>query len=51
VVAATSLAGVRGAITLAGILTLPIVLHDGSPFPARELAIFLAMGIIIVSLV
>jgi CPA1 family monovalent cation:H+ antiporter len=50
-VAATSLAGVRGAITLAGVLTLPFVLHDGSPFPARELAIFLAMGVIIVSLV
>jgi CPA1 family monovalent cation:H+ antiporter len=50
-VAATSLAGVRGAITLAAVLTLPILLHDGSPFPARELAIFLAMGVIIVSLV
>jgi CPA1 family monovalent cation:H+ antiporter len=49
-VAATSLAGVRGAITLAGVLTLPIRLNDGSPFPARELAIFLAMGVIIVSL-
>lgn len=49
-VAATSLAGVRGAITLAGVLTLPIVLNDGSPFPARNLAIFLAMGVIIVSL-
>lgn len=49
-VAATSLAGVRGAITLAGILTLPIVLNDGSPFPARDLAIFLAMGVIIVSI-
>lgn len=50
-VAATSLAGVRGAITLAGVLTLPITLHDGSPFPARDLAIFLAMGVIIVSLI
>jgi CPA1 family monovalent cation:H+ antiporter len=50
-VAVTSLAGIRGAITLAGVLTLPIVLNDGSPFPARNLAIFLAMGVIIVSLV
>ncbi|HXS41451.1 MAG TPA: Na+/H+ antiporter [Stellaceae bacterium] len=50
-VAATSLAGVRGAITLAGVLTLPIMLNDGSLFPARDLAIFLAMGVIIVSLV
>ncbi len=50
-VAATSLAGVRGAITLAGVLTLPLVLDDYTPFPARDLAILLAMGVIIVSLV
>ncbi|MDQ0395066.1 Na+/H+ antiporter [Labrys monachus] len=49
-VAATSLAGVRGAVTLAGILTLPLTLPDGSPFPGRDLAIFLAAGVIIVSL-
>ncbi|MGQ2992221.1 MAG: Na+/H+ antiporter [Brevundimonas sp.] len=46
-----SLAGVRGAITLAGILTLPFVLEDGSPMPSRSLAIFLAAGVIIVSLI
>ena len=46
-----SLAGVRGAVTLAGILTLPFVLADGSPMPSRSLAIFLAAGVIIVSLV
>ena len=50
-VAAMSLAGVRGAITLAGVLTIPLTLNDGSPFPARDLAIFLAAGVIIVSLV
>jgi len=50
-VAVMSLAGVRGAITLAGILTLPFYLGDGSPMPARNLAIFLAAGVIIVSLV
>jgi len=49
-VAATSLAGVRGAITLAGVLTLPLELSDGVPFPGRDLAIFLAAGVIIVSL-
>lgn len=48
--AAMSLAGVRGAITLAGILTLPLALPDGSPFPARDLVIFLATGVIILSL-
>ncbi len=50
-VAAMSFAGVRGAITLAGVLTLPLALDDGTPFPARDLAIFLAAGVIIVSLV
>ncbi len=49
-VATTSFAGVRGAITLAGVLTLPLALNDGTPFPARDLAIFLAAGVIIVSL-
>lgn len=49
-IAATSVAGVRGAITLAGVLTLPLVLPDGAPFPARDLAIFLAAGVIILSL-
>lgn len=47
---ATSIAGIKGAITLAGILTLPLVLADGTPFPARDLAIFLAAGVIILSL-
>ncbi|WP_295227703.1 Na+/H+ antiporter [uncultured Brevundimonas sp.] len=46
-----SVAGVRGAITLAGILTLPFALGDGSPMPSRNLAIFLAAGVIVVSLV
>jgi Na+/H+ antiporter len=50
VVAAMSVAGVRGAITLAGVLTLPLVLGDGTPFPARDLAIFLAAGVIVMSL-
>ncbi len=50
-IAATSLAGVRGTITLAGVLTLPLTMYDGSAFPARDLAIFLAAGVIIVSLI
>ncbi|MBN9526675.1 MAG: Na+/H+ antiporter [Alphaproteobacteria bacterium] len=48
--AVMALAGVRGAVTLAGVLTLPMTLGDGQPFPARDLAIFLATGAIIVSL-
>ena len=49
--AVTSLAGTKGAVTLAGILTLPLTMPNGSPFPARELAICLAMGTILLSLV
>ncbi len=50
-VLATSLAGVRGAITLAGVLSLPLLLPDGSPFPARELVVFLATSVILLSLI
>jgi NhaP-type Na+/H+ or K+/H+ antiporter len=50
-VLATSLAGVRGGITMAGILTLPFVVASGAPFPGRHLAIFMATAVIIVSLV
>ena len=47
---ASTLAGARGTITLAGVLTLPLVLPDGSPFPARALTIFLACSVILISL-
>lgn len=47
---ATTLAGARGTITLAGVLTLPLVLPDGSPFPARALTIFMACSVILLSL-
>lgn len=50
-VTAMSVAGVRGAITLAGALSLPLLLPDGSPFPSRDLAILIAAGCILVSLV
>ncbi len=49
-VLAMSFAGVRGAITLAGVLTLPLTLTTGEAFPARDLAIFLAGGVIVLSL-
>jgi CPA1 family monovalent cation:H+ antiporter len=47
---ATSFAGVRGALTMAGVMTLPLALPDGSPFPGRQLAILLASAVIVVSL-
>jgi len=48
--AVASAAGVRGAITLAGILTLPLLLPDGDAFPARDAVILIAMGVIVLSL-
>lgn len=51
VVLVMSLAGVRGAVTLAGVLTLPVLLASGAAFPARDLAISLAAGVIVLSLV
>ncbi|URL58236.1 Na+/H+ antiporter [Luteibacter flocculans] len=46
----SALAGVRGAITMAGVLSLPLM-KGNSPFPARELMIFLASGVILCTLV
>ncbi|NRN28211.1 Na+/H+ antiporter [Photorhabdus heterorhabditis] len=45
-----SFAGVRGAITLAGALSVPLFLTDGTPFPARYQLIFIAAGVILFSL-
>ena len=50
VVLAVSLSGLRGAITLAGVMTLPLLMPDGSAFPERELAVFLATAVILLSL-
>jgi len=36
---------------LMGVLSLPFMLADGSSFPARDLAVFLAAGVIIASLI
>ncbi|MGF9695431.1 Na+/H+ antiporter [Paenibacillus sp. MABNR03] len=46
-----SLSGVRGAVTLAGAFSIPYVLQDGSPFPERDLIIFLAAGVILFTLI
>lgn len=45
-----SLSGVKGAITLAIILSLPLTQGGSVPFPERDLLIFLASGVIVVSL-
>ncbi len=46
-----SVSGVRGAVTLAGSFSIPYVLSDGSPFPERNLILFLAAGVIMCTLV
>lgn len=46
-----SFAGVRGAITLAGVLSIPLFLSDGTAFPSRYQLVFLATGVILFSLI
>ena len=45
-----SFAGVRGAITLAGVLSIPLLLPTGDVFPARYELVFPAAGVILFSL-
>ena len=47
----SGLSGVRGAITMAGVFTIPTVIATGEAFPERSLVLFIAAGVIIVSLV
>lgn len=47
----TTLSGVRGTVTLAGAFSIPLVLNDGSPFPQRDLILFLCAGVILFTLV
>lgn len=47
----TSISGVRGAVTLAGAFSIPLVVGDNTPFPERDLIIALAAGVILMSLV
>lgn len=46
----TSLSGVRGAVTLATILSIPLTLENGQPFPERTLILFLSVGVILTTL-
>ena len=48
---ATTMAGIRGAVTLAAALSIPVQMHSGKPFPERDLLIFLATGVILFTLV
>lgn len=45
-----SLTGVRGAVTMAGVLSIPAFVSDGSLFPERSLLLFLAAAVILFTL-
>ena len=46
-----SWAGMRGAVSLAAALALPLRTDDGDPFPGRDLILFLTFAVILVTLV
>lgn len=46
----TTIAGPKGAVTLSIILTIPLTMDNGLPFPHRSLIIFLTSGVILCTL-
>src|SRR3712207_7266764 len=46
-----SWAGMRGVISLAAALALPTTIEGGSPFPGRDLILFLTFAVILATLV
>lgn len=50
-VAIVSWAGMRGVVSLAGALALPLTLTNGQPFPGRDLILFITFGVIFCTLV
>ncbi|WP_288374769.1 Na+/H+ antiporter [uncultured Pseudomonas sp.] len=46
-----TLGGVRGAVTLAGVMSVPLLIGAGQAFPERDLLIFIAAGVILLSLI
>lgn len=47
----SSLTGVRGTVTMAGVLSLPLYLENKELFPERSLILFLAAGVILFTLI
>ena len=45
-----ALSGARGTVTLASVMSIPLLLSDGSEFPQRNLIIILASGVIVLSM-
>lgn len=50
-VAIVAWTGMRGVVSLAAALALPLTIADGSPFPGRDLIIFLSFIVILATLV
>jgi CPA1 family monovalent cation:H+ antiporter len=48
---ALAFTGIRGVVSLAAALSLPVLLDSGAPFPARNLVLFLTFAVILVTLV
>ena len=46
-----SWAGMRGVVSLAAALALPLTVADGAPFPAREALVFVTLTVIVLTLV
>lgn len=47
----STVAGLRGAVSLAVALAVPVALPDGTPFPGRELIVFVVACIVVASLI
>ncbi|MEJ6400281.1 cation:proton antiporter [Nicoliella lavandulae] len=47
----SGLSGVRGAITMVGVLSIPLLTKTGAMFPERPMVMFIAASVIILSLV
>jgi monovalent cation/hydrogen antiporter len=43
--------GVRGVVSLAAALAIPLIVSSGAPFPYRDLILFITFGVIVVTLV
>lgn len=43
--------GMRGVVSLAAALSIPLTLHDGTPFPHRNLILFITFVVILLTLV
>lgn len=47
----SGLTGVRGAVTMAGALSVPLLLDNGKEFPDRAMFLFISAGVILISLI